>query len=170
MEKLTFLTEAHVRGIRGNYGTPAYVYDEETLRAYAKAVLAFPNPYGLTARFAMKALPNVAVVQIVSSMGLHIDCSSGFEAERALRAGVPPDHIQITAQQMPSNLKELVDQGVQFTACSLYQLEAYGNLFPKSEVCVRINSGLGSGHSNRTNVGGPSASFEIGRASCRERV
>ena len=34
MEKLRFLNEAHVRGIRGEYGTPAYVYDEETLRAH----------------------------------------------------------------------------------------------------------------------------------------
>lgn len=161
MEKLTFLTEAHVRGIRGEYGTPAYVYDEETLRAYAKAVLAIPHAYGMTARFAMKALPNVAVLQIFSRMGLHFDCSSGYEAERALRAGVPPDHIQITAQQMPSNLQELVEQGVGFTACSLHQLDCYGSLFPNSEVCIRVNPGLGSGHSNRTNVGGPAASFGI---------
>jgi len=34
-------------------------------------------------------------------------------------------------------------------------------LFPGSELSVRINPGLGSGHSNRTNVGGPSASFGI---------
>jgi diaminopimelate decarboxylase len=161
MEKLGFMTEAHVRGIRGEYGTPAYVYDEETLRAYAKSVLAVPNAYGLTARFAMKALPNTAVIQIFSDMGLHLDCSSGYEAERALRAGVPPDHIQVTAQQLPHNLKELVDQGVQFAACSLHQLDAYGNLFPNTEVCIRVNPGLGSGHSNRTNVGGPAASFGI---------
>ena len=161
MEKLRFLNEAHVRGIRGEYGTPAYVYDEETLRAYAKALLATPNAYGLTARFAMKALPCTAVVQIFASMGLHVDCSSGYEAERALRAGVPPSNVQITAQQLPYNLQELVEQGVLFTACSLHQLDAYGNLFPGTEVCVRINPGLGSGHSNRTNVGGPAASFGI---------
>ncbi|NUM54661.1 MAG: diaminopimelate decarboxylase [Candidatus Hydrogenedentes bacterium] len=161
MEKLRFLTEAHVRGIRGEFGTPAYVYDEETLRAYAKSLLSVPNAYGLTARFAMKALPNVAVLQIFSGMGLHFDCSSGYEAERALRAGVPPNHLQITAQQLPHNLKELVEQGVLFTACSLHQLDTYGSLFPNTEVCVRVNPGLGSGHSNRTNVGGPSASFGI---------
>ncbi|MCC6152718.1 MAG: diaminopimelate decarboxylase, partial [Candidatus Hydrogenedentes bacterium] len=161
MEKLRFLNEAHVRGIRGEYGTPAYVYDEETLRAYAKALLATPNAYGLTARFAMKALPCTAVVQIFSSMGLQVDCSSGYEAERALRAGVPPSHVQITAQQLPHNLQELVEKGVLFTACSLHQLDAYGNLFPGTDVCVRINPGLGSGHSNRTNVGGPAASFGI---------
>ena len=33
--------------------------------------------------------------------------------------------------------------------------------FPGEEVSVRINPGLGSGHSNRTNVGGPSSSFGI---------
>jgi len=72
-----------------------------------------------------------------------------------------PDHIQITAQELPKNLKELVDRGVLFNACSLNQLRAYGALFPGAEVSVRINPGLGSGHSNRTNVGGPSSSFGI---------
>ena len=62
---------------------------------------------------------------------------------------------------MPKNLEDLVAQGVLFNACSLRQLETYGALFPGTEVSVRINPGLGSGHSNRTNVGGPSASFGI---------
>ena len=72
--------------------------------------------------------------------------------ERALRAGIDPSKIQITSQQLPWNLKELVEQGCLFNACSLRQLEMYGQLFPGAEVCVRINPGLGSGHSNRTNV------------------
>ena len=78
-----------------------------------------------------------------------------------MRAGVPAAQIQITAQQLPDNLEALVCQGVLFNACSLYQLETYGRLFPGREVSVRVNPGLGSGHSNRTNTGGPSASFGI---------
>ncbi|GMU93463.1 MAG: diaminopimelate decarboxylase [Candidatus Hydrogenedentota bacterium] len=168
MEKLPFLTEAQVRAVRREFGTPTYVYDQRKLEEQARALLNFPNAYGLTARFAMKTLPSRAVIQIFSRMGLHIDASSGYEAERAMEAGVPPEHIQLTAQQLPHNLKELVDKGVLFNACSLYQLEAYGKLFPGTEVCVRINPGLGSGHSNRTNVGGPSASFGIWHEHLRE--
>jgi diaminopimelate decarboxylase len=74
---------------------------------------------------------------------------------------VAPGHIQITAQELPHDLKGLVERGVLFNASSLQQLETYGQLFPGREVSVRINPGLGSGHNNRTNVGGPSSSFGI---------
>ncbi len=161
MESLRFLTADETRHIATHYGSPVYVYDEATLRQRAAEVMAFPNAFGLTARYAMKALPTAAVVQVLTDAGLHIDASSGFEAERALRAGVAPEKIQVTAQELPLNLKELVSQGVLFNACSMNQLQAYGEQFSGSEVSVRINPGLGSGHSNRTNVGGPSSSFGI---------
>jgi diaminopimelate decarboxylase len=109
----------------------------------------------------MKALPVAAVLRLLVERGLQIDASSGYEAERALRAGVPAEKILITAQELPRNLEELVQRGVHFNACSSAQLAVYGGLFPGSEVSVRVNPGLGSGHSNRTNVGGPSASFGI---------
>ena len=161
MEQLTFLTEAKVREVQREFGTPVYVYDQETLERQARQALAFPNAYGLTARYAMKALPTAAVVRVLNRAGLHVDASSGYEAERALRAGVAPEQIQITAQEVPENLVELVGRGVIFNACSLEQLYTFGRLFPGQTVTVRINPGLGSGHSKRTNVGGPSASFGI---------
>lgn len=161
MEPLAFLTEESIREIRRRFGTPVFVYDQETLEARAREVLDFPNAYGLTARYAMKALPTAAVVRILNRVGMHIDASSGFEVERAIRAGVSPDQIQLTAQRTPRNLEVLVRQGVIFNACSLQQLRHYGELFPGRSVTVRINPGLGSGHSKKTNVGGPSASFGI---------
>ncbi len=161
MEKLAFLIESQVRDIQREFGTPVYVYDQLTLERQAKSVLNFPNPFGLIGRFAMKALPNAAVIRILNRAGLHIDASSGYEAERAMRAGVPADQIQLTTQQLPENLQDLVRRGVIFNACSLEQLDTYGKLFPGKTVTIRINPGLGSGHSNRTNVGGPSASFGI---------
>ncbi len=45
-------------------GTPAYVYDAASLKANAAACLAFPNAFGLTVRYAMKSLPNKAVLQL----------------------------------------------------------------------------------------------------------
>lgn len=80
---------------------------------------------------------------------------------RALRAGIPGDRIQLTAQEYPEFLGELLEQGIHFNATSLHQLEEYGKLRPGSEVSVRINPGLGSGGTKRTNVGGPASSFGI---------
>jgi diaminopimelate decarboxylase len=161
LESLRFLNEEQVRKIHHQFGSPVFVYDQKTLEQRAKEVLAFPNLYGLTARYAMKALPSAAVLQVLAKAGLHIDASSGFEAERAISAGIPAPHIQLTAQQLPANLDWLIDKGVRFNACSLHQLEAYAKRFPGTEVSVRINPGLGSGSTNRTNVGGPASSFGI---------
>ncbi len=159
-----FLSPEQAFSIREAFGTPVFVYDQKLLEAAARDALAFPNAFGLTVRFAMKALPTAAILQVFYRAGLHLDGSSGFEAERAMLAGIAPEHIQITAQELPPNLGELVGRGCLFNACSLRQLDVYGTMFPGAEVSLRINPGLGSGHSNRTNVGGPSSSFGIWHA------
>ena len=161
VETGTFLTGTQVRSVQQRFGTPTFVYHQAGLEAQAQRALAFPNPYGLTVRFAMKACPAAAVIRVFSRCGLHIDASSGFEATRALRAGVPAADIQITAQQLPTDLVALVEAGIRFNACSISQLATFGRAFPGRELSIRVNPGLGSGHSNRTNVGGPSASFGI---------
>ena len=158
---MRFLSESQIASIRERFGTPSYVYDQRRLEEAADRVLSFPAPCRLVVRFAMKALPTAAILRIFDAKGLHIDASSGFEAERALLAGIDPARIQITAQEIPKDLKGLVQRGVLYNACSLHQLRVFGGLFPGSEVSVRINPGKGSGHNNRTNVGGPSSSFGI---------
>lgn len=144
-----------------NFGTPIYVYDQKSLEANAAAVLAFPNAFGLTARYAMKASPNATILKIFAKAGLHIDASSGHEVHRAMAAGIPAAHISLSAQELPADLAELLEAGIQFNACSLAQLERFGQLRPSGQVGIRINPGAGSGGNNRTNVGGPSSSFGI---------
>ena len=161
MRIVPFLTAERARAIQRDFGTPVFVYDQEVLENQARLVLGFPNAFGLTARYAMKACPTSAVLKVLTDTGLHIDASSGYEVERALRAGIAPERIQLTAQQAPHNLETLVKKGVLFNACSIAQIHAFGALFPGRELSVRVNPGLGSGHNNRTNVGGPAASFGI---------
>lgn len=157
----SFLDEDKVQIIREQFGTPVFVYDQRSLQNQAQAALNFPSAFGVTVRYAMKACPNAGVVRIINRMGVHVDASSGWEVHRALKAGVKPDEIMMTAQQLPDDFEQLVSLGVRFNACSLHQLASFGHRFPGSEVGVRFNPGLGSGHSNRTNVGGPSSSFGI---------
>jgi diaminopimelate decarboxylase len=161
MDLIPFLTEDIVRSIHRDFGTPVFVYDRKSLEQQARTVLAFPNAFGLTVRYAMKACPTAAVLKVLTAAGLHIDASSGYEAARAIRAGIAPERIQITAQQVPDNLKALVEQGILFNACSIAQVHAFGQVFPGRSLSIRVNPGLGSGHTNRTNVGGPAASFGI---------
>jgi len=159
--QMRFLTEEQALHVAKEYGTPAYVYDMRTLRDSAAAALAFPNAYGLTARYAMKAAPNAAILQLFSNMGLHFDCSSGYEVQRAILAGISPGKLSLSTQELPSNFADLLELGIGVNACSLSQLERIGKKFPGREVGVRFNPGLGSGGTGKTNVGGPSSSFGI---------
>lgn len=149
------------REIADTAGTPVYIYDEAGLHAQAEAALAFPCPYGLTVRYAIKAAPTRALLQLFADKGLHFDASSGYEAERLIAAGIEASRISLSTQELPANLVELVNAGLSVNACSLNQLEQYGKALPGTAVGLRFNPGLGSGGTNRTNVGGPASSFGI---------
>ena len=155
------LTAAQAAEVRDRFGTPCYVYDRAGLQAAARRALAFPAPFGFRLRYAMKANPSHGVLGTFRDLGLHVDASSDHEVERALRAGFPPSSIQLTSQMPSLRLAEHLARGVLFNACSLHQLEAFGRLGPGREVSVRLNPGLGSGSTNRTNTGGPASSFGI---------
>jgi diaminopimelate decarboxylase len=156
-----FLNQATAEQIRQKFGTPVYVYDLATLRKSAAAALAFPNAFGLTVRYAMKASPNAAILRTFAEAGLHIDASSGHEVHRAMRAGIAPEKISLSSQELPADFAELYEKGLQINACSLQQLERFGQKLPGREIGLRFNPGAGSGGNNRTNVGGPSSSFGI---------
>jgi diaminopimelate decarboxylase len=156
-----FVTAELAARVRERFGTPCYVYDRAALESAARAALAFPAPFGFTLRYAMKANPSRGILQVFRALGLHIDASSDFEVERAIQAGFAPGEIQLTSQMPSRRLAEHVRRGVQFNACSLHQLESFGQAAPGSEVSVRMNPGLGTGSTKRTNTGGPAASFGI---------
>jgi diaminopimelate decarboxylase len=156
-----FLSPDDVALVRERFGTPCYVYDEATLEASARHALAFPRAFGFTLRYAMKANPSPAILALFRRLGLHIDASSEYEVIRALQAGFPADHVQLTSQAPARDLAGLAARGVLFNACSLHQLDAFGRAVPGGTLSVRINPGLGSGSTNRTNTGGPAASFGI---------
>jgi len=161
IEELQVLTPAQVSSLATEYGSPIFVYSAAALLESARQTLDFRAPYGLTVRYAMKANPLAAILRLFNGAGIQIDASSGYEAHRAILAGVPPIHIMITSQQLPDDLSQLVKLGVQFNATSLHQLDSYGRQFPGTDVSVRLNPGIGSGHNPKTNTGGPASSFGI---------
>ena len=161
IEVSKFITQENSQYIKSKYGTPTYVYDKKTLITQAKLALDFPNMYGLRVRFAMKACPNAAILQLFNELGLYFDASSGYEVLRLIKAGILPQSISLSSQELPSNFKELIDLGIDFNACSLHQLQTFGQLFPSGKCGIRFNPGKGSGGTGKTNVGGPEASFGI---------
>lgn len=150
LETSRFLNYPLAAEIRDKFQTPVFVYDEATLQAQASNALQFPNSYGLTVRFAMKACPNAAILQLFNRMGINFDASSGYEVMRAVKAGVKPAEISLSSQELPGNFKELIELGIEFNACSLKQLETFGKLFPGKSCGVRFNPGKGSGGNGKT--------------------
>lgn len=161
MNETPFISTEKARELAKRFGTPLYVYDEATLRRNAEACLAFPHAFGLTVRFAIKACPTAAVLKLFDSMGLHFDASSIYEVRRAMHAGIAPEKISLSTQELPLDFSDEIKAGIRFNACSLDQLERYGNAFPGTRVGVRFNPGIGSGGTGKTNVGGPDSSFGI---------
>lgn len=161
MSNQNYISLSDAERIQNLVGTPCYVYSEDRLRSYAENVLAFPNAFGLTARYAMKACPNANVLRLFAGMGLHFDASSGYEVRRAMAAGIAAERISLSTQELPDDIAELIQAGISVNLCSLSQIEKYGKALPGTKVGLRINPGLGSGGTQRTNVGGPASSFGI---------
>lgn len=161
LESLRFLTPEQVRFIKSKFGTPVYVYNEHILEQQAQKILGFPNAFGLTVRYSIKACPNKNTLKIFDKFGLYFDASSAWEAIRAINAGINPSKILLTSQELPQNMEEIIKKGVEFDACSLKQLELYGLQFPGKEVSIRINPGSGSGLVKRLTSGGVHSSFGI---------
>jgi diaminopimelate decarboxylase len=81
--------------IAAEFGTPAFVADEEGLRATAREyVEAFAARHpGTDVHFASKALPCAPITRILAEEGLGCDVASAGELAIALAAGFDPAHI-----------------------------------------------------------------------------
>ena len=167
-EQLKFLTPDQAREVRAEFGTPVFVYDEASLKQNAADALAFPSSFGMVARYAMKANPNASILRIFDAAGMHIDASSEYEVRRAIHAGIAGEKISLSSQEVPSDIAALMALGIEYNATSLHQLENVGTHCPGAEIGLRINPGVGSGGTTKTNVGGPSSSFGLWHESIEE--
>jgi diaminopimelate decarboxylase len=97
------------------FGTPAYVYAEDDIRARARAYIeAFK---ARTERFeviyASKAMPATAVYRVMREEGLAVDVASGGELHLALSAGCEPARIYLHGNnKSQAELDEAVAAGV----------------------------------------------------------
>lgn len=85
------------------YPTPFYLYTEHEMVQNAKRLVrAFEWNHGFTQFFAVKALPNPAVMKLLSQVGLGMDCSSIAELELSSSIGVTGERIMFTSNNTPA--------------------------------------------------------------------
>ncbi|MDP2750664.1 MAG: diaminopimelate decarboxylase [Nanoarchaeota archaeon] len=144
------------------YGTPLYVYEEDTIRQRIndlKKNIAYPK---LRIHYACKANTNLAIMRILREEGAFIDAVSPGEVYAALKAGYKAEQILFTGNSVTDEeMKELIAKKVMINIDSLDQLERYGKLNPGSKFSVRINPDVGAGHHDHCITGGPDSKFGI---------
>ncbi len=101
--------------LAARFGTPAYVYAEDDMRARARTfVEAFR---ARTERFeviyAGKAFPCTAVFRLFAEEGLSADVASGGELHLALKAGMDPKRLYMHGNnKAPAELDYAIESGI----------------------------------------------------------
>ncbi|MEM7800874.1 MAG: diaminopimelate decarboxylase [Chloroflexota bacterium] len=104
-----------VAELGAKYGTPLYIFDEETLREACRAYRNAFEPYPGTVHFsyASKALLNLAVAHILIEEGFGFDVVSLGEMKLALHAGARPNAIHLHGNAKPRfELEEAIKTGI----------------------------------------------------------
>lgn len=168
MRKGLSISPQVIQEIALQVGTPCYVYDEAEIIARCQEILTMPHAFGFKPRYAMKANSSKAILQLITGTGINIDASSLNEARRAVAAGVAPERIMLTTQEVPldedrEELEALLSAGMHYNVCSVRQLAlvipyAQEHQFPLS---IRIHPGVGSGESASRNTGDDYSCFGI---------
>ncbi len=87
-----------IKDIAAHFGTPFHIYDEKGIRNTGKELIsAFKNIDGFREYFAVKALPNPAILGIMNSMGFGFDCSSIPELVLARQTGARGEDLMFTS-------------------------------------------------------------------------
>lgn len=150
------------------FGTPIYLYDEQTILTKCHDVLKMPNAFGLVVSYAMKANSNRALLQLITGLGIDLDLSSLNEGKRAHLAGIPYSRMMLTTQDVPlgaarQELEQMILKGMRYNVCSLRQLELITDfaVARKISLSIRLHPGVGAGESVTRNTGDKYSCFGI---------
>ena len=145
------------------YGSPVYVYDASKIEAqYKRLYDAFKKVKQLKINYAVKALSNISVLKLLSSLGSGMDTVSIQEVRLAMEAGVAPDQIIYTPNGVSmEEIEQAAGLGVQINIDNLSILEQFGAKHPEIPVCIRINPHVMAGGNTNISVGHIDSKFGI---------
>ena len=92
------------------YGTPFHIYDEAGIRQTGKDfIAAFSRLNGFREYFAVKALPNPRILQIMQDLGFGFDCSSIAELILSRQIGARGEDIMFSSNNTTAEEFEAAD-------------------------------------------------------------
>jgi diaminopimelate decarboxylase len=129
------------------FGTPAYIYAEDDMRAraraYQEAFAARTDDFEVI--FGSKAAPVTAIYRLMHEEGLSIDVASGGELHLALNAGVDPQRIFMHGNNKTEReLRLAFDAGIgHLVLDSFAEIELADRLLDRpQEVLIRVTPGI----------------------------
>jgi len=149
--------------IAKQYGAPVYIYDAHRIASqFDRLKSAFTSVKNLKLHYAVKANSNLSILRLIHGLGAGLDTVSIEEVKLGLLAGVPAEQIIYTPNGVSiEELEEARSLGVQINIDNLSVLELFGQRFPDTPVCVRINPHVMAGGNSNISVGHIDSKFGI---------
>ena len=145
------------------FGTPLFVYDAQKIAAqFNRLNSAFEVPH-LKLHYALKALNNINILQLLKGLGAGLDAVSIEEVQLGLRAGFQPNQIMFTPNSISfEELIMAVEFGVHVNIDNLPMLEKFGAKYGSNvPCCIRINPHILAGGNHHISVGHIDSKFGI---------
>jgi len=125
-----------------HYGSPFHIYDEVGIRQTGEQLKqAFSHLDGFREYYAVKALPNPRILELMADMGFGFDCSSIAEVLQSRQVGARGEDIMFTS----NNTNQLEFETAQADGGSILNLDDISLIdkvkdFPEL-ICFRYNPG-----------------------------
>ena len=115
-----------VRELADQFGTPLYIYDEDTIRHMCRQFTqGFKDAYERChIEYSSKAFANPAVIRIIAEEGLHMDVVTGGELAFARASEFPADRLNFHGNNKGrQELSDALDYGIgRITIDSFYEI------------------------------------------------
>ncbi len=163
----TFCEDIPLEDLAKEFGTPLYVYSNETLSRHCHRFLAAFEGVSALACFAVKANSNGSLLREIFGHGFGADVVSGGELTRSLRAGALPVKIVFSGVGKTRSEIELGlhSQIKAFNVESLFELEGIiqtcKDLRLNGTVSLRLNPDIGAPTHPKINTGHGESKFGI---------
>lgn len=161
-DSINFFGKTSPEELVKTYGSPLYVYNEETIRQQCKEVKKLSSYPNFFVSYSAKANINPALISIIKEEGCIVDAMSPGEVFLHKKLGFKSNEILYVCNNISlEEIQYTIDNNILLSVDSLSQLEAYGKLNPGGKIMVRINPGIGIGHHKKVITGGKETKFGI---------
>ncbi|MHB9008125.1 MAG: diaminopimelate decarboxylase family protein, partial [Limisphaerales bacterium] len=143
--------EVAIESLVKRFGTPLYVYSQDTLEDHFRKLTAALKPVDPLVCYAMKANSNLGVLRTFADLGAGFDIVSGGELRRAMAAGGDPARCVFAGVgKTEEEIEFALRQGIySFNVESEPELQRINRvaarLHKRAPVAVRVNPNVDAG-------------------------